>query len=82
MYIKRGIDSILNLTIKLDEILILFDGSTENTLLIIIEYELNNDNVTVLNIEYKGLTAGRNTSINNCIGDYFYFVDADVWVED
>lgn len=82
LYIKRCIDSLLNQTIKIDEILILNDGSIDNTLLIIKEYELNNDNVRVLNIENKGLTAGRNTLINNCKGDYFYFIDADDWVED
>ena len=48
-----------NQTIKIDEILILNDGSTDNTLLIIKEYELNNDNVRVLNIENWGFAAGR-----------------------
>ena len=71
LYIKRCIDSLLNQTIKIDEILILNDGSTDNTLLIIKEYELNNDNVRVWNIENKGLTAEGKTLINNCKGGYF-----------
>ncbi|MGL5640459.1 MAG: glycosyltransferase family 2 protein [Mycoplasmoidaceae bacterium] len=81
LYIKRCIDSLLNQTIKIDEILILNDGSTDNTLSIIKKYESENDNIKVLSVENKGLSAGRNTLINNCNGDYFYFVDADDWVE-
>ena len=66
LYIKRCIDSLLNQTIKIDAILILNGGSTGNTLLIIKAYELNNDNVSVLNIAKKGLTAGSNTFIYKC----------------
>ncbi|MGL4617044.1 MAG: glycosyltransferase family 2 protein [Mycoplasmoidaceae bacterium] len=81
LLVRRCIDSLLNQTVKIDEILILNDGSKDNTLTIIKEYELKHDNVRVLSTENKGLPAGANTLIKNCTGDYFYFVHADDWVE-
>ncbi|RMF97147.1 MAG: glycosyltransferase [Candidatus Schekmanbacteria bacterium] len=72
-YIDECLKSVFQQTIKIDEVLIIDDGSTDNTLEIVSKY-----NVKVLeHKKNKGLSAARNTALKNAKGDYIASLDAD-----
>ena len=75
-YIKEAIDSALNQTIKPFEILVIDDGSTDNSSLILKEYESD----PLINLVFKqneGIVATRNMAIQMAKGDYILQLDAD-----
>ena len=74
-YLKECIDSALNQTYDNIEIIIVDDCSTDNTQEILKEYQNNIKIIT--HSENKGLSAARNTGINNMNGEYVKFSDAD-----
>lgn len=63
------------------EIILVNDGSKDNTLQVL-ESLANKDNrINIINQENKGLSGARNMGIENTKGDYIIFVDADDWLE-
>lgn len=80
-YIHRCITSLINQTFENLEIIIVNDGSTDNTLRIIEELKKNNKNIKVINQENKGLIETRKTGFENATGEYILFVDGDDWLE-
>jgi len=71
-YLPDAIESALNQTVKADEIIIVDDGSTDNSLEIAKKYP-----VKVVSQVNKGLASARNAGIMNAKGDYCLFLDAD-----
>lgn len=80
--LRTCIDSILNQTYKEFEILIINDGSTDNTKDICEEYNKQYSAITVLNQNNLGVSAARNKGIYNSKGTYLMFVDSDDWIEE
>ena len=78
-FINKCLDSIINQTYKNIEILIINDGSTDNTLNIIKKYK--DKRIKVITTENKGLSLSRNVGIDNARGEYLYFIDVDDWIE-
>lgn len=78
-YIKKCLDSIINQTYKNLEILIINDGSTDETFKICESYK--DDRIRIINQENMGLSKARNVGIENAKGEYFYFIDVDDWIE-
>lgn len=76
------VDSILNQTYKDFELILVNDGSTDNSGEICDKYSLENDNVVVIHTENGGVSKARNTGIENAIGDYICFIDSDDYVSD
>lgn len=78
-YIVEQLDSILNQTVPVDEVIIFDDKSTDLTLNILKQYQddrikvyVNNENVGYIENFYR--------AINNCNGDYIFLADQDdVW---
>ena len=75
-FIKQAIDSALEQTYSSVEIVIVNDGSTDNTDEVVANY-LNLDNVKYIKQQNAGQTKAKNTGINNSSGDFIAFLDAD-----
>lgn len=81
-YLRRCLDSVINQTLCNKEIVIVNNGSTDNSLNIMLEYKNKYPKIVkVISQEDKGLAQGRQTGIDNSIGKYITFLDADDYVK-
>ncbi|MGL4647477.1 MAG: glycosyltransferase family 2 protein [Mycoplasmoidaceae bacterium] len=80
-FLDRCIKSILENSVLPNQIIIVNDGSTDDSLKIIETYAKSNRIIKIINQANIGLAATRNVLIKNCETDYFYFLDADDWIE-
>ena len=78
-FIGKCIESVINQTYKNLEILIINDGSTDNTLKICESYK--DERIRIITTENLGLSLSRNVGIDNAKGEYLYFIDSDDFVE-
>lgn len=81
-YLQRCFDSVLNQNYPYMEIIVVDDGSTDNSLLICREYEKKDNRIHVIHKENQGLVAARKTGLGAATGQYITYVDADDWIED
>lgn len=80
-YLNKCLDSIINQTYKNLEIIIVNDGSTDNTKKICDEYIKKDNRIKVINKKNEGVSAARNDGIEASAGKYISFVDADDFIE-
>ena len=78
LYLSEALDSICNQTLKEIEIILVNDGSTDNSLNILKKYE---PNIILINQENLGQSIARNEGIEIAKGEYVAFVDSDDWVD-
>lgn len=76
-FISRCIDSILKQSIEDIEIILVNDGSTDNSLIVCQQYESRYDYIRVINKPNEGVAIARNVGIKASRGKYVCFVDAD-----
>lgn len=76
-YLSRCIDSILAQTFTDFELLLINDGSTDNSGRICDEYIKNDSRIKVFHTKNFGVSSARNKGIENAIGKYISFVDSD-----
>lgn len=80
-YITKCLDSIINQTYSNIEIVIVDDGSTDNSKKICTEYAKKDKRIKVFEIEHGGLSKVRNYGIKVAAGKYIYFVDSDDYLD-
>lgn len=80
-YLQKCLDSILEQTYKNLEIIIINDGSTDNSGQICQEYEKQDDRIVYIEKENSGVSDTRNAGMNRMTGPYVTFVDSDDWLE-
>ena len=76
-YLDRCITSALNQTGVSTEIILVDDGSTDNSLEVCRSYADSHPNIKVIHQDNRGLSAARNTGLANADGDYIFFLDSD-----
>ncbi len=81
-YLKKCIDSILNQTYRDFELILVNDGSKDNSASIIDDYKNKHPEVVVIHKENGGPTTARREGIKCAKGEYVLFVDSDDWLED
>lgn len=80
-YLPEAIQSVLNQTFRDFQLLIVDDGSTDNTREVVRRF-LHNPKVRYVYQENRGLAATRNTGVKSTHGEVVAFLDADdVWLE-
>lgn len=80
-YLEETLDSLVNQTfINEIEVLMIDDGSTDNSKYIIEKYALDNDNFYAYHKEHDGVCSTRNFGLNIAKGEYIHFMDADDFI--
>lgn len=80
-YIRQCIDSILAQTFTDFELILIDDGSKDNSGKICDEYAVKDNRIRVIHQKNCGVAAARNNGIANAKGEYICFVDADDWID-
>ena len=80
-YLSKCIKSIINQTYKKLEIILINDGSTDNSLKICKEYAKKDSRIKVINKKNGGLSSARNKGIENSKGKYLIFIDSDDYID-
>jgi len=75
-YLQTAIDSVLAQTYKNIEIIVVNDGSPDDTVGVVEKYK-DQYGIKLINQSNKGLASARNAGIMNMTGDYFFPLDAD-----
>lgn len=79
MFLTQAIDSILKSSYQNFEIIVVNDGSTDNTSELLQKYK-NNHKIKIIEHENQGLSLSRNKAMRIAKGNYLWFVDADDWI--
>lgn len=80
-YVGKCIESVLNQTYKNLEIILVNDGSRDNSAYVCEKY-LDDSRVKLLNKKNGGLSDARNCGVNAANGEWIYFLDSDDWINE
>lgn len=78
-YIRQCIESVLSQTYENFELLLINDGSPDNSGIICDEYAKLDKRVTVFHKENGGVSTARNLGLKNMTGEWVCFLDSDDW---
>ena len=76
-YVEKTIKSILRQTFEDFELILVDDGSTDNSGKICDEYSEKDNRIRVIHKENEGVSSARNTGLDEALGEYIGFVDGD-----
>lgn len=79
--IGRAINSLLHQSVSIDEIIVVNDGSVDNSLQVLQSITKGNDKIKILNQENRGVSNARNVAINEARGEFILTLDADDYFE-
>lgn len=81
-HIEQCIDSIISQTYKNIEVIIVNDGSTDNTLAICEKYAKEDKRIKIVKKKNEGVSKARNDGIKIATGKYIMFIDSDDYIDD
>lgn len=81
-FLPKCLDSVLNQNYKNFEILLINDGSSDDSSKICDKYERGHECIHYIDLEKnRGVSFARNVGLDNAKGDFIAFVDSDDWIE-
>ena len=80
-YLRQCIDSLLNQTYKDIEVVLVNDGSTDDSGSICDEYAKKDARIIVIHQNNQGVSSARNVALKVIHGNWIAFIDSDDWVE-
>ena len=80
-YLNKCLDSIIKQTYKNLEIIVVNDGSIDNSGIICQEYAQKDNRIVYIEKENGGQSEARNMGLDRMTGSYVTFVDSDDWIE-
>lgn len=81
-YLPRCLDSLVNQTLKEIEIICINDGSPDNCINILKDYQKKHpDKIVIIDKENEGVWKGRKDGVKKATGEYIGFVDSDDYVD-
>jgi glycosyl transferase, family 2/glycosyl transferase family 8 len=80
-YLDKCLDSVIKQTYKNIEIIVVNDGSTDNSGTICQEYAQKDNRIVYIEKENGGISDARNAGLDRMTGSYVTFVDSDDWIE-
>ena len=81
-YLQQCIDSVRNQTYSDLEIIVVDDGSTDNSGCICDRYATTDERIIVIHKENGGLSEARNTGLSIARGEYVYYLDSDDYLRE
>lgn len=80
-YLERCVDSIINQTYKNLEIILVNDGSTDNSGQLCDELARKDDRIRVIHKRNGGVSEARNVGVKEVSGEYVIFIDSDDYID-
>lgn len=81
-FLERCLNSVIKQTLKEIEIIVVNDGSRDNSLEIIKKFKEEDNRIVLLNEQNGGSSFARNKGLETAKGKYFYFIDSDDYLEE
>lgn len=81
IFFKKCIESLINQTVSNIEIILINDGSTNNSPQLCDQYAKKDSRIKVFHQQNQGVSVARNKGIDEATGEWITFVDPDDWVE-
>jgi glycosyltransferase involved in cell wall biosynthesis len=79
--LEKCLDSVVNQTLSDIEIILVDDGSTDNSAKIAEKYARQDSRIKLIYQKNAGASAARNTGLEIATGEYISFIDSDDWVD-
>lgn len=80
-YLRPCLESVVNQTYSALQIILINDGSTDNSLELCREYAAKDSRIVLIDQENSGVSAARNRGVKEAKGEWFSFVDSDDYLE-
>ena len=80
-YLPHSVKSIQQQTYSNLEIILIDDGSSDNSGLLCDQYANSDNRIHVIHKENSGLSDARNTGIDNATGEFLLFIDGDDYID-
>lgn len=79
-FLRRCLDSAFGQKFSDYEVVAINDGSTDSSMRILENYQIEHPDLKIIHQENKGLGGARNTGIKNAKGDFLVFLDSDDYI--